>query len=305
MAAHFGAEALKAGTGGVTRSLQPRRKVGQARRKSLLMGVAKHSVALFFVVVFVSPFVFVLLTAVMTQQQALSSRLWPHPFQWSNFVQVFKQVPFWLYTYNTVFYAVLATIGVVLSSVPVAYALARMRWKGRQVTFLVLLATLMLPAQVTIVPLYVVFSRIHWVGSFKPLIVPAFFGDVFSIFLLRQFFMTIPEELVDAARADGASELQIMWHVIVKLAKPAIMAVALFQFLFSWNDFFGPLVWSASNTHMYTLSVGLTQFTATHGGTVWNLQMAASLLFMLPVIVLFLFSQKAFIEGVTLTGVKG
>jgi multiple sugar transport system permease protein len=253
----------------------------------------------------VSPFVFVLLTAVMTQQQALSSRLWPHPFQWSNFAEVFTKVPFWLYTYNTVFYAVLATVGVVLSSVPVAYALARMRWKGRQATFLVLLATLMLPAQVTIVPLYVVFSRIHWVGSFKPLIVPAFFGDVFSIFLLRQFFMTIPEELVDAARVDGASELQIMWHVIVKLAKPAIMAVALFQFLYCWNDFFGPLVWSASNTHMYTLSVGLTQFTATHGGTVWNLQMAASLLFMLPVIVLFLLAQKAFIEGVTLTGVKG
>ncbi len=284
---------------------EPRRRTGASRRKSLLMSVAKHSLALFFVVVFLSPFVFVLLTALMTQQQALSSKLWPSPFQWSNFAQVFKQVPFWLYTYNTVFYAVMATIGVVLSSVPVAYALARMRWRGRQGTFLLLLATMMLPAQVTIVPLYVVFSHIHWVGTFKPLIVPMFFGDAFSIFLLRQFFLTIPEELVDAARVDGASEFQIMWHVVVKLAKPAIMAVALFQFLYCWNDFFGPLIWSGSNARMYTLSLGLTQFTAMHGGIVWNLQMAASLLFMLPVIVLFLFSQKVFIEGVTLTGVKG
>ncbi|MEA2551193.1 MAG: multiple sugar transport system permease protein, partial [Actinomycetota bacterium] len=199
---------------GATQPKVPRRKAGEARRKNLLTSIAKHAVALFFVVVFLSPFVFVLLTAVMTQQQALSSRLWPHPFQWSNFAQVFTKVHFWLYTYNTVFYAVLATIGVVVSSVPVAYALARMRWRGRQATFLVLLSTLMLPAQITIVPLYVVFSRIHWVGTFKPLIVPAFFGDVFSIFLLRQFFMTIPEELVDAARADGANEFQIMWHVI-------------------------------------------------------------------------------------------
>ncbi|MEP6973681.1 MAG: carbohydrate ABC transporter permease [Actinomycetota bacterium] len=305
MAAHPGAEALNIATGGVSQKLTPRRQAGAPRRKSLLMSVAKHSVALFFVVVFLSPFVFVVLTALMTQQQALSSRLWPDPFQWSNFAEVFKAVPFWLYTYNTVFYAVLATIGVVLSSVPVAYALARMRWRGRQATFLIVLATMMLPAQVTIVPLFVVFSRIHWVGSFKPLIVPAFFGDAFSIFLLRQFFLTIPEELIDAARVDGASEFQIMWHVVVKLAKPAIMAVALFQFLYCWNDFFGPLIWSGSNTHIYTLSVGLTQFTSTHGGIVWNLQMAASLLFMLPVIVLFLFSQKVFIEGVTLTGVKG
>jgi multiple sugar transport system permease protein len=204
-----------------------------------------------------------------------------------------------------VIYSVLATVGVIVSSVPVAYALSRMRWRGRQATFLVVISTMMLPAQVTIVPLFIIFTRLHWVGTLAPLIVPTFFGDAFSIFLLRQFFMTIPEELVDAARVDGASEFQIMWHVIVQLAKPAIAAVGLFQFLYAWNDFFGPLIYTLNNSKIWTLAVGLQQFTTTHRGTIWNLQMAASVLFMMPVIVLFLFAQKAFIEGVTLTGVKG
>ncbi len=256
-------------------------------------------------VVFLSPFVFVTLTALMTLQQSLSTHLWPHPFEWSNFVTVFRFVPLWTYAWNTVVYAGLATLGTLLSSVPVAYAFSRMRWKGRQAVFLLLLSTLMLPSQVTIVPLYTIFAKIHWIGSLKPLIVPAFFGDAFSIFLLRQFFLTIPEELVDAARVDGAGELQILWNVIVKLAKPAIAAVGLFQFLYSWNDFFGPLLYTGSNPHIWTLAVALGQFTTTHSGVLWNLQMAASVLFMLPVIILFIFAQKAFIEGVTLTGVKG
>jgi len=282
-----------------------RQKPRPVRQRNFLLTVAKHSLAIFFVVIFLTPFVFVVLTAFMTPQQALTSHLWPHPFVWSNFKKVFELEPFWQYTYNTVVYAVLATIGVVISSVPVAYALARMRWKGRQGVFLLILATMMLPAQVTIVPLYVLFTTLHWIGSLKPLIVPTFFGDAFSIFLLRQFFMTIPQELIDAAKVDGGNEFQIMWHVVVKLAKPAIMAVGLFQFLFAWNDFFGPLVYAGSHASVYTLSVGLSQFTTNHRGVLWNVQMAASLMFMLPVIVLFVLAQKAFIEGVTLTGVKG
>jgi multiple sugar transport system permease protein len=275
------------------------------RRRNFLLTVAKHSLAIAIAVIFLTPFVFVVLTALMTPQQALTSHLWPHPFVWSNFKKVFELEPFWRYTYNTVMYAVLATIGVVISSVPVAYALARMRWKGRQGVFLLVLATMMLPAQVTIVPLYVLFTTLHWIGSLKPLIVPTFFGDAFSIFLLRQFFLTIPQELVDAAKVDGGNEFQIMWHVVVKLAKPAIMAVGLFQFLFAWNDFFGPLVYAGSHADIYTLSVGLSQFTTNHRGVLWNVQMAASLMFMVPVIILFILAQKAFIEGVTLTGVKG
>ena len=193
----------------------------------------------------------------------------------------------------------------IVSSVPVAYALSRMKWRGRNAVLLLVLATMMLPGQVTIIPLYVRFSQWHLVGTLWPLIIPAFVGDAFSIFLLRQFFLTIPEDLVDAARVDGANQFQIMWHVVVKLAKPAIMAVALFQFLYAWNDFFGPLVYTGNNPNVWTLSVALQQFTTLQRGVLWNLQMAASILFMLPVILVFFLAQKVFIEGVTLTGVKG
>jgi multiple sugar transport system permease protein len=268
------------------------------------MSVANHSVAIVLAVVFITPFVFVLATALMTRQQALTGSFWPHPFRWGNFIKVFHFVPFARYAWNTVVYSVLATVGTVVSSIPVAYALSRMSWRGRQVAFLLVLATLALPSQVTIVPLYIIFVRIHWIGSLKPLIVPTFFGDAFTIFLLRQFFLTIPEELSEAARVDGASELQILTRVIVPLAKPAIMAVALFQFLYSWNDFFGPLVFG--NTHTWTLAVGLAEFSQViHRSVLWNIQMAASILFMLPIIIMFFLAQRAFMEGVTLTGIKG
>ena len=271
----------------------------------MLESIGNHALAIAVAVVFLVPFVFIVLTALMTNRQALTSHLWPHPFHWSNFSQVFHSMPLLRYTWNTVLYAGLATIGVVLSCVPVAYALSRMNWRGRQASFILVLSTLMLPAQVTIVPLYVIFVKLHWVGSLKPLIVPAFFGDAFSIFLLRQFFLTIPQELSDAARVDGAGELQIMTRVILPLAKPAVAAVALFQFLYCWNDFFNPLLFSGNNSGAWTLGVALSQFSTIHQGVLWNLQMAASVLFMLPVIVLFFLAQRVFIEGVTLTGVKG
>jgi multiple sugar transport system permease protein len=275
------------------------------RRRRLLLAVANHSVAIALSLAFLLPFVFIVATGLMTNQQALSPNVWPHPFVWSNFKTVFDSFPFVRYTVNTVTYAGLATVGVVLSCVPVAYALSRLQWRGRQLAFVLVLSTLMLPPQVTIVPLYLIFVRLHWIGSLKPLIVPMFFGDAFSIFLLRQFFLTIPHELSDAARVDGASELQILTRIIVPLAKPAIAAVALFQFLYSWNDFFSPLVYAGSNPNSWTLAVALQQFTSLSRGVLWNLQMAGSVLFMLPVIVIFFFAQKVFVEGVTLTGVKG
>src|SRR4029450_11560433 len=180
------------------------------RRRRLLLSIANHSVAIVLSIAFLVPFVFILATALMTNQQALTATLWPDPFQWSNFTEVFRAFPFVRYTFNTLTYAVLATVGVILSSIPVAYALSRLRWRGRQTAFLLVLATLLLPPRVTGVPLYVIFVRLGWVGSLKPLIIPLFFGDAFSIFLLRQFFMTIPQELSDAARVDGASDLQIL-----------------------------------------------------------------------------------------------
>jgi multiple sugar transport system permease protein len=275
------------------------------RRRQILLAVANHSVAIALSIMFLVPFAFILVTALMTNQQALSQQLWPDPFKWSNFREVFTAFPFLRYTLNSFTYAGLATVGVVLSCVPVAYALSRMRWRGRQAAFVLVLSTLMLPPQVTIVPLYTIFVRLHWIGSLKPLIIPLFFGDAFTIFLLRQFFMTIPQELSDAARVDGASEFQILTRVIVPLAKPAIAAVALFQFLYSWNDFFNPLLYAGNNPDSWTLAVALTQLTTMSRGVLWNLQMAGALLFTLPVIILFFFAQKVFVQGVTLTGVKG
>jgi multiple sugar transport system permease protein len=269
------------------------------------MSVANHSIAIAFAIIFLTPFFFVIITALMTQRQALSFSLIPHPLTFSNFTTVLRSEHFLLYTGNTVLYAGLATIGTVISCVPVAYALARMRWKFREGAFLLVLSTLMLPTQVTIVPLYIIFVRLGWTGSLKPLIVPAFFGDAFTIFLLRQFFKTIPEELSDAARVDGASEWQILTRVVIPLAKPAIAAVALFQFLYCWNDFFDPLLYAASNSKAWTLSVSLANYSDVHRGVLWNLQMAASLIFMIPVVIIFFLAQRVFVEGVTLTGVKG
>ncbi|MHB8467351.1 MAG: carbohydrate ABC transporter permease [Acidimicrobiales bacterium] len=271
-----------------------------ARRRALL-AVAHHAALLTVAIVFLAPIAFIGLTALMTDRQTLSPHLWPHPFRWSNFATVFRTLPLWRLTWTTTKIAGLSTLGVVVSSVPVAYALACLRWRGRQVTLLLVLATYMLPVQVTIVPIYVVFAKLHWIGTLKPLILPSFFGDAFSIFLLRQFFLTVPGELIDAARAEGASELQVLTRVVVPMAKPAIAAVALFNFLFAWNDLFGPLLYLSQNEKLWTLSLSLSNFRSEHH-VQWNLTMAASLLFMVPVIVVFLLAQRVFIQGVTITG---
>jgi multiple sugar transport system permease protein len=268
------------------------------------MEVANHTVLIAVSAVFLVPFVFIVLTALMTDQQALTPEIWPRPFRWANFADVFDRIPLLLYTWNTMQISLLSALGVVLSSIPVAYALSRIRWRGRQAAFVVVLSTIMLPFVATVVPLYILFVRFDWIGSMKPLIVPLFFGDAFSIFLLRQFFLTIPQELSDAARVDGASEFQIMTRVIVPLAKPAIAAIALFQFLYSWNDFFAPLLYVGEDPKLWTLAIGLSEFRGMFA-VQWNLTMAASVLFILPVIILFFLAQRVFVEGVTLTGVKG
>jgi multiple sugar transport system permease protein len=274
------------------------------RSRRRLITIADHSLLIAAAIAFLAPFAFMVMTALMTDAQSLSPDIWPKPFHWSNFTDVFHQAPFLRYTANSMLYAGLATIGVLVSSIPVAYALARLRWKGRDAVFLLVLATLMLPAQVTAVPLYVMWSKLHLVGSLAPVIIPNWFGDAFSIFLLRQFFMTIPEEYADAARVDGCGEFKILLTVILRLAKPAIAAVALFSFLYTFNDFFLPLLYTGEASHHWVLSIGLSEFRSLHQ-VQWNLTMAATLLVMAPVIVLFFLAQRAFVEGVTLTGVKG
>jgi multiple sugar transport system permease protein len=281
-----------------------RKPPAAVRRRRFLVAVADHSLLIAAAIAFLAPFVFITLTALMTNHQALSANFWPHPFRWQNFVDVFHKAAFLRWTLNTMVYSVLGTLGLVLSSVPVAYALARLRWRGRNVAFMIVLVALMLPPQVTVVPLYVMWAKLHLVGTLWPLIIPNWLGDAFSIFLLRQFFLTIPEEYLDAARVDGCGELRILVTVVTRLAKPAIAAVALFSFLYTFNDFFLPLLYTGENPSRWVLSVGLAQFRSLHQ-VQWNLTMAATLLAMAPVIVLFFLAQKAFVEGVTLTGVKG
>ena len=274
------------------------------RRRRFLVAVANHSLLIATAIAFLLPFVFITLTALMSDDQALSSNLWPHPFVWSNFTDVFTKAPLWRWTLNTMLYSGLATLGLLLSSIPVAYALARLRWRGRNLAFVIVLIALMLPPQVSVVPLYVMWSKLHLIGTLWPLIIPNWLGDAFSIFLLRQFFLTIPEEYLDAARLDGCGEVRILTTVVVRLAKPAIAAVALFSLLYTFNDFFLPLLYTGENPHNWVLSIGLSQFRSLHQ-VQWNLTMAATLLVMAPVIVIFFLAQKAFVEGVTLTGVKG
>jgi multiple sugar transport system permease protein len=281
-----------------------RRPPAEVRRRRFLLAVANHSLLIAAALIFLAPFVFIVLTGFMTNDQALSPNLWPDPFQWRNFVDVFHKAPLWRYALNSLMYGGLATLFLLLSSIPVAYALSRLRWRGRHAAFLVVLVAMMLPPQVTIIPVYVMWAKLHLTGTLWPLILPNLLGDAFSIFLLRQFFLTIPQEYIDAARVDGCGEFRILTTVVLRLAKPAIAAVALFSFLFTYNDFFGPLLYTVENPDNWTVSVGLSQFRTLYQ-VQWNFTMAATLMAMAPVIALFFLAQHAFVEGVTLTGVKG
>jgi multiple sugar transport system permease protein len=275
------------------------------RRRRLLEWVAVHSFAVALGLLFVLPFVFVTLTAVMTDQQSLTRDYWPQPFAWHNLVDVWHTPGFTTWWRNTIVYAVSGTALTLLSSIPVAYALAYFRFRGRNVAMMVVIATMMLPPQVAIIPLYLVWAQnFHLTGTLYPLIIPLAFGDAFSIFLLRQFMLTVPREYLEAARIDGCSDLRTMLRVVIPMIRPAIAAVGLFQFFYCWNDYFGPQIYASENPGAWTLSYGLQTFKSAHH-TNWNLTMAATVLVMAPVIVLFFLAQKAFIEGVTLTGVKG
>ncbi len=219
----------------------------------------------------------------------------PNPEQDAGFPQFFL---------NTVIVCVLGVIGAVLSNALVAYGFARLRWPGRDVFFAITLATMMVPFPVLMVPLYGVFKNLGWIGTLLPLWAPAWFGGAFNIFLMRQFFRTIPEELSEAARIDGASEWRIFWTVILPLSKPVLAVVALFHFLFAWNDFLGPLLF-LTRRQTYTLALALQQYQSQQGGVQWHYLMAASAVVILPVIVLFFLAQKTFVQGIATTGSKG
>ncbi len=280
------------------------RSTRSIKRERRFYWLAKHAIAVALAVSFGLPFIFILLTSLMSSDQAGTASMWPRSWHPGNYLEVFRTAPMFSYFVNTLQYAGLATLFMLLSSVPAAYAMARYRFRGANIAFLAVLAAMTLPPQVTQVPIYLLWAKLNLTGTLWPLILPNLLGDAFSIFLLRQFLLTIPEEYADAARMDGCSEWQVMTRVILPMAKPAIAATGMFMFLFCWNDYYGPLLYTSENNAHWTLSYGLAQFRTLYQ-VQWNLVMAATLIVMIPVIVLFFFAQKAFVQGVTLTGVKG
>ncbi|MEU8609750.1 carbohydrate ABC transporter permease [Actinoplanes sp. NPDC048791] len=278
--------------------------IRQVRRQHRLAWIARHSIAIVLAIMFLTPVVYLFLISVMTSNRALTSDYWPNTWHFENYVRVFEITPLPRYLLNTVIYAVSATVLMLLSSVPAAYALAKLRFRGRNVMFLTVLCVMMLPPQVVTVPLYLMWARYGLTGSLAPLIIPMLFGDAFCIFLLRQFLLTIPTDYLDAARVDGCGEWRTLLRVVVPMARPGIAAAALFQFFYAWNDYYGPLLYTSENEHAWTLSLGLASFHGVHHVD-WNLVTAATVLAMVPIVVVFFFAQKAFVQGVTLTGVKG
>ena len=232
--------------------------------------------------------------------ELLAKTSWP----WTPHGAEGKTITFLTYLSNSLTVAVLGVIGTILSSSLVAYGLSRIRWKGREALFVIVLATMMIPFPVLMVPLYGLYRDLGWIGTLMPLWVPAFFGSAFNIFLLRQFFRTIPEELSEAARIDGCSEFGIYWRIMLPLARPALAVVGLFHFLYAWNDFLAPRIF-LTEPDTFTMALGLQQYQSQHGGSEWHLLMAASALLVMPIIVLFFFAQKTFIQGISTTGVKG
>ena len=230
-------------------------------------------------------------------------RLLPEKWRWGNYREAVSVMPFALYLRNSMILCVGEVVGMLLSCSLAAYAFARLKWPGRNLLFGILIATMLLPWHVTMIPRFLLIREIGLYNSLGALIVPTFLGDAFSIFLLRQFFLTIPEELSEAARLDGLSELGIWWRIIMPLSKPALVAVALFQFIATWNDFGGPLLY-LSDPAKFPLAYGLEQYVSAHSQQT-HLLLAAATLFTLPIVVLFLFAQRTFIRGIATTGIKG
>lgn len=227
----------------------------------------------------------------------------PAELQWDNYYQALTTNPFGLYFRNTLYYALMVVVAEVVSNSFIAFGFARLRAPGRTFLFIFVLATLMLPGEVTLIPQYVLFSKLDWLNSFKPLIVPAWFGSAYLIFLLRQFYSTIPKEYDEAAIIEGAGYLTIWSRIILPLSKPALGVMAIMSFIFHWNTFQGPLIYLNDN-RLFTVSLGLSMFRTPFGGTPWHWYMAASLVVILPCVIVFFVAQRYFIQGIVISGVK-
>jgi len=285
------------------------------KRKSpiqIILSFVKYAILLVLGATYLLPFYWMAASAIKNQSQVYTiPPVWfPFPGQWINFVDAWKLYPFNLYLFNTLAkYAIPVTFATILSSAIVAYGFGRLRWPGRNFFFAICISTMMVPFQVTMVPLFIIFRQLGWINTFMPLVIPAFFGNPYFIFMLRQFFKTIPEEFSDAARIDGGTEFDILFRIILPLSRPALTVVGLFAFMGAWNDYLGPLIY-LNKQENYTLAIGLQAMSAAMsqiGNTklAYPYLMAVSTIVTLPILLAFFFAQRTFIEGITLTGLKG
>lgn len=275
--------------------------MGKRRLKSYLKYIPLLLTGAFFLV----PFIWLLSTSLKDSGQVFSypPKWIPRPAKWSNYSEAFQAIPYMQYILNTMKTTSLAVLGNVISAPMIGYAFGKLQWPGRDKVFMLVIATMMLPFTVTMIPLYSLFSKLGWINTYIPLVLPDFLGKAYFIFLMRQFYMNLPDEFMEAARIDGASELWVYAKIALPLEKPAIITVALFSFVWSWTDFMGPLIYLTKSSK-WTISLGLSQFTNTYGVD-WSLLMAASAIAIIPMILLFFFLQRYFMEGSMSSGIKG
>jgi multiple sugar transport system permease protein len=298
---------LSAAAHSQTPSVVRRRSFFRSRRNmEWLTKIGATLLVILFSIVILLPVAWMLSTALKTRPEVMQfpPRWIPAKPMWSNFPEALTFLPFHLYFRNTAIITAIVLIGDVLVNSIIGYAFARLRAPGKEVFFVLILSTMMIPYPVLMVPQYVLFHRLGWVDTFRPLTVPAWFGSAFLIFLLRQFYRGIPSELDDAARIDGCGYISIWWRIMLPLSRPALAAAAIFSFTYNWNDFTAPLIYLNSPDKM-TVAVGLAAFRHRYGATPWHLLMAASLVAVLPCVVLFFVAQRYFIQGIVVTGVKG
>lgn len=268
---------------------------------------ARHAFLIAISIVFLFPFYWMVASALKDNDQIFAvPPLWvPSPAHWDNFLTAidFPGFPYFRLLGNSVYYAGMVTIGTVISCAAVGYGFARLKFPGRDVLFAITLATMMVPPIVTYIPTYILFAKLELTGTYAPLIIPKFLGEAFFIFMIRQFFMSVPWDLSDAARIDGAGEFRIFWEIMLPLVRPALVVVAVFSLLYTWHDFFGPLIY-LQDRDQYPLTLGLFAFQAQRT-LEWPLIMAGAVLTTLPMIIVFMFTQRYFIRGIATTGLKG
>ncbi len=257
-------------------------------------------------ILFIFPVFWMVTTSVkdLGEVQLIPPVWWPSKFHWENYAQVFHDVPFGTYVWNTSWYTGITMFSTALFSSFIAFGFARLKARGSQVLFAIVLSTMMLPPQVTMIPQYLLFNKIGWTDSYLPLIIPSIGGSAFLIFLLRQFYMGISKDLDEAVKIDGGGHFTTYFRIILPLSIPAIATACIMEFMYRWNDLIGPLIY-LNSSDKYPLSLGLANFTAAYGATPWNLLMAASVIAVLPPLLLFFFTQKYFIQGIVITGSKG